>query len=215
MSRDDLDRPAVTTQQPGGRGQKLGALMGLTVVVALTVGAFSDPWNPVVATLAFGAWTMFLTRAVIDMLSPIFRPLVRNPEAEKERADAFGRHVRDAAREIQNGRYDDALGALEQAEELFPGRLDVALLHAEALLRTGRLGEAVRSLEFARAQHAGDPVLHYTLARCYCLVGDLVRASDELDVAGSIDREAWAGASDDVDFRGLRDWLGRSRLARD
>src|SRR5690606_26649448 len=81
-----------------------------------------------------------------------------------------------------------ALAAAEQASQLLPGDQDVALLHAEALARVGRRGDAAAVLERALAAHKGRrspklALIHRTIGRLALEVNDPARALDALGKA--------------------------------
>ena len=66
---------------------------------------------------------------------------------------------------LDRDRIDNALRALEVAEQRDPGRVDLHTLRALAYGAAGRWDDAVRSLRRAVAVAPGSPTLSYTLAR--------------------------------------------------
>ena len=201
--------------RPAWRGLRLAPLLGFAACVALGVAAFGNSGNPVVAMLAFGAWAVFLTRLAIELLSRLFG--VNRAELDRYRREEvleYLSHVRAASAASRSGRHDEAVTHLEAADNLQPGRLDVALPLAEALRRTGRLDEAVRLLEAVKVLHAGAPALHFELARSHCLAGDLKQAGEELELAGAIDPALGLKAAREPDFQALRGWIVRTGEGR-
>ena len=199
-----------------GRRRALLAIMAFVGLLLLGGFAFARPGNPVLSTLAFGACAVFLTRLVIEMLGRLFG--VHTVELDRYRREEVLEYlalVRKASAASKGGRFDEAVVALEAADNLQPGRLDVALPLAEALRRTCRLDEAVRLLEALKVLHAGNPTLHYELARSLCLSGDLDEAQEELEVGAAVDPKLWVKAADEHDLRALRDRVVRRRKSLD
>ncbi len=76
---------------------------------------------------------------------------------------------------------------------------------ARALRELDRVPEARAVVTEAVHLHAGCARLHYQLASCYCLLGDLALARESLRRACQLDTEFKTKALDDPDLRALWD----------
>jgi hypothetical protein len=74
---------------------------------------------------------------------------------------------------------------------------------ARALRELHRIPEALAVVTEAVHLHAGCARLHYQLASCYCLLGDLALVRESLRRACQLDTEFKVQALDDPDLRAL------------
>ncbi len=91
-----------------------------------------------------------------------------------------------AAIYIQHGQYAQAAALLDRAAKIAPGNLWVSIQRAFLNFRTGRLDDAIRDFEAAKALDDRLPGVHLLGARLENARGQPARALLELDVAESL-----------------------------
>lgn len=113
--------------------------------------------------------------------------------------------------DLEAGRYEVALGSLEELHRGFPGNHAIAVQYAEALLRDREPDRAKTAGAILRQQlleRAADPWLHELAARAAAVAGDEVRASERLaesyfhrgSVKEAIEQLEMLTVRDDLDY---------------
>jgi len=101
--------------------------------------------------------------------------------------------------------YEQAIGPLESAATAMPGEIHPWVALGWCQKRTGRLEQAIRSLESALDRKPNEPLLHFNLACYWSLARDKPRALQYLVQALSLDSEYRRLIDDEPDFDPLRE----------
>ena len=102
-------------------------------------------------------------------------------------------------------RYRDAVYPLRRCQELLPDDMHVALALGWCLKRTGRLHEAITTLERVVKVETEEAILHYNLAFYWSLAHNRSQALQHLAYAIEIDANFRKLVADEPDFDPIRD----------